>query len=159
MTVRQYALQLALLLAMVTAAEAQEPAPPQAASPPAAGQPPATPAPKAAEPAPPAAGDQLPEVEVIQKKQPVAQKAAPKKAVTKQAPSPAAAPATAPEPTDSAEATIGDNIQMSPLAGSEIPRDKVPSGIFTVSPSDISREGLGQIPQILQQNVPGHHHF
>lgn len=163
MMVRDYALQLAAVAAaavmatMTSAGRAQEATPSPQQQPPAAATPPATPAaptPKAAEPAPPAAGNQLPEVEVIQKKQAEPKAAAQKKTVAKKQPIPATAPAAAPEAA-TAEQAIGENIQMSPLAGSEIPRDKVPSGISTVSPSDISREALGQIPQVLQQNVPG----
>lgn len=158
MTVRHYALQLAALLAMVATAEAQEQATPQsqAAPPPASGQPPAASVPKAAEPAPPAAEAQLPEVEVIQKKQTVEQKAAPKKkGVTQKAPAPAAAPATAPEPAVTEAPALHDEIQMSPLAGSEIAKAKVPSAVYTVAPADVQREGTGQVQQVLQAQVPG----
>ena len=44
---------------------------------------------------------------------------------------------------------------MSPMGGSEIPLDKVPSAVGTVSAAQISREGSGQVQNVLQQQVPG----
>ena len=158
MAVRQYALQLVALMAMASATHAQEATPPAPQQPPAAAAPPAapaTPAPKAAEPAPPAAGNQLPEVEVIQKKQAEPKATAQKKTVAKKAPAPAPAPAAAPEAAVPETPAFVNNIQMSPLPGSEIPRDKVPSAVSTIGSADIARDGTGQIQQVLQQQVPG----
>jgi outer membrane receptor protein involved in Fe transport len=114
---------------------------------------------QAAEPAPPAAGGQLPEVEVIQKKK-TATPAAPKKqTVTKQAPTPqpVAEPATLPEGQEPVEqmGAPPNTVQMSPLPGSEIPISKVPAGVGHASQADIQRTGDVQAPDVLQRTVPG----
>jgi outer membrane receptor protein involved in Fe transport len=111
--------------------------------------------PKAAEPAPPAAGSsQLPEVEVIQKKATPAPKAAAKKAApaAKKQPAPAETPA---EPTIETEGLASGTVQMSPLAGSELPIGKVPNAVGRATAADIARSGYVQATDVLQQTVPG----
>jgi len=46
-------------------------------------------------------------------------------------------------------------VKTSPLAGSEIPLDKIPSGVNVVSASSIAKDGSGQIQNALAQYVPG----
>lgn len=136
----------------------------------------------AAEGAAPAADNQLPQVDVIQKKtpQPVeqaqpkpkpktqpVQEAAPQpkvkpKPVAKAKPQPAPEPEVAPEPVEAtlaaepAQTTISPStVRMSPLAGSEMERAKVPSGVSSVTSGDIERDGT-VIPQdTLNSRVPG----
>lgn len=125
----------------------------------------------------------LPDVEVVQpqpKPQPVPEATEePPQVVVKKRPAPAAAapapvakakpqPAPAPEPVDVAEPVAptlpapaggppaGDTlVKMSPVAGSEIPLDKVPAAVSTVSQADIQRAGTRQLPTVLAQKVPG----
>lgn len=113
---------------------------------------------QAAEPAPPAAGSQLPEVEVIQKKKTATPTvAAKKKAVTKQAPQPVAEPAPAYQAQEPVEAMGAppSTVQMSPLEGSSIPLTKFPGAVGHASQSDIQRTGDVQAPDVLQRTVPG----
>lgn len=44
---------------------------------------------------------------------------------------------------------------MSPVAGSEIPLEKVPGAVGTASAADVARDGSRQIQNVLQQKVPG----
>jgi len=44
---------------------------------------------------------------------------------------------------------------MSPLGGSEIPREKVPASVWTVTSTEINREGAGEVQQAIQSQVPG----
>ncbi|MGE0054046.1 MAG: TonB-dependent receptor [Hyphomicrobium sp.] len=71
----------------------------------------------------------------------VAQEAAPQQVTL---PTPAGGPS--PENTP---------VKMSPLAGSEIPLEKVPGAVSTISGAQIMREGSGQVQNTLQQQVPG----
>jgi outer membrane receptor protein involved in Fe transport len=163
-----------------TPAETPPPAAADAASPAAPAptttdQPPAAATDSGAQ-APDSGETKLPDVEVVQPEppmpQPEAAEEAPKVVVNKRPPPAAAAPvaakakpapAPAPGPAEVAEpvavsptATTGDTlIKMSPLAGSEIPLDKVPSAVSTVSQADIERSGIRQIPNVLVQKVPG----
>ena len=76
---------------------------------------------------------------------------------------PAARPVAVPAPEVSAEtaaeaATGGElaqGIPMSPVKGSEIPLEKVPSAVGQVSSVDIERTGSPAIEQAIQQYVPG----
>ena len=115
---------------------------------------------EAAKPAAPAAGaqgNQLPEVTVEQKKA----QTAPKKTVAKKkAPAPqpapieAAQPAAAPAPQFELPAPPS-NIAISPLPGSEVPIEKIPRGVTSLSGADIAREHA-VIPQdFLNTRVPG----
>ncbi len=111
----------------------------------------------------------LPEVEVIQQKpkanpKPVKQAAKPKKApvpvAATQAPPPASQPTAAPttEPGQSLvaiEAAQPSEIKMSPVAGSEIPIEKVPMGVSSTTAADIQRTGDVTAQQVLQSRVPG----
>jgi outer membrane receptor protein involved in Fe transport len=114
---------------------------------------------QAAEPAPLAAGSQLPEVEVIQKKKAETKQAAPKKTVVKKAPAPqpVAEPAPAFQAQEPVEAMGAppSTVQMSPLAGSSIPLSKVPSAVGHASQADIQRTGDVQAPDVLQRTIPG----
>lgn len=107
---------------------------------------------------------------VVAKKKPVAEptpepvKVAKKKPKPQPAlepePEPAAAPEPAPQPdvltTDTAGPPPGNTpIKMSPVGGSEIPLEKVPSGVSVVSAKEISRDGTKQLQNALSQNVPG----
>ncbi len=97
--------------------------------------------------------------------QPVAVQAKPKPKPAQQAqPAPQPAPQQVSEPAPQAAALpapvggppAGDTlIKISPIAGSEIPLDKVPGAVGTVSAADVSRNGTGQVQNVLQQQVPG----
>jgi outer membrane receptor protein involved in Fe transport len=119
------------------------------------GTPPATTTPPAATTNQATPGTSLPEVQVIQeqkaKPKPVKQAIKPKKKSTSVAVAPAA-PAAEPVPAVEEGPT---EVKMSPIGGSEIPIDKVPSGVSTVSQGDIASTG-SVIPQdYLAQHVPG----
>jgi iron complex outermembrane receptor protein len=125
-------------------------------------------APKAAEPVPPAA-DQLPAVDVVQPKQKAAKKAAPakKKSVAKKAPAPAEpTPVAADEPVDAAsDATApvrpgtgsitSGTVNMSPVSGSDLPIEKVPTSVGRANSDDFNRTREAGIQQMLQSTVPG----
>lgn len=149
------------------------PAPKEA--PPAAAPPAPTP-PAAAEPAPKAAQDQLPAIDVVQQKQKEKQKqvkkAAPKKQVAKKAPPPPPPPAATPAPAAPAEpvdapAAAGPppapgtggiasgTVNMSPMAGSDLPIEKVPGSVGRTNSDDIARGHDSSIQQTLQATVPG----
>lgn len=98
----------------------------------------------------------LPEVEVIQKK--ATQSATPAPKAKKQAP--------APQPVEVVETSVPQepayvvsappgNISISPLPGAELPIEKFPRGVTSLSSADIARED-SVIPQdFLNQRVPG----
>ena len=93
----------------------------------------------------------LPEVRVIQeqpKSNPVKQAAKPKKV-----PSPVAA--TPPPSPAAVEAASPSEIKMSPVAGSEIPLEKVPNGVASTTAADIQRTGDVTAQDVLQSRVPG----
>lgn len=130
--------------------------------------------PAAAQPAPPAAGqDALPPVDVVQPKQKAVKKAAPaKKAVAKKsapkAPPPVEpTPIAADEPVDvpPIEATApirpgtgtmtSGTVNMSPVAGSDLPIEKVPTAVGRANSDDFNRTREVGIQQTLQSTVPG----
>jgi iron complex outermembrane recepter protein len=82
---------------------------------------------------------QLPPVNVIQDQPKPAKKPAPKKTVAKKKPPVAPAPVAAQaEPVALPDA--GENsVRLSPLAGSEVPLDKVPGAVNRVTSSAIDR--------------------
>ncbi|MEQ1718642.1 MAG: TonB-dependent receptor [Hyphomicrobium sp.] len=92
---------------------------------------------------------------------PVVVKAKPKP-VQEAAPPPQPAPeqVAAPQPA-ALSAPVGGPpsgdtlVKMSPVAGSEIPLDKVPGAVGTVSAADVARNGSGQVQNVLAQKVPG----
>ncbi len=115
-------------------------------------------------PAPPSA-NQLPPVDVIQKKAQPAPKAAAKKAPPKKqvaAPAPAP-PAAEPPPQLDTPATYqpgeggidSGTVQMSPVEGSSIPIGKFPGAVGRGSAEDFNRTGYTYAPEVLQQTVPG----
>ena len=149
-----------IIVAQATPPEAQ-PAPAQPA--PSQGQP------QAAPEAPTQPGvTQLPPVKVTPEaaapktqarprvtQQPRRREAAPVRAVQ-----PAARPVAAPEPQAAAAeaaatALLTQGVPMSPVQGSEIPLDKVPSAVGQVTSGEIERTGSPAIEQAIQQNVPG----
>ena len=115
---------------------------------------------EAAKPAAPAAGapsSELPEVTVEQKKA----QTAPKKTVAKKtAPAPQPAPIEAVQPAAQAAPQFElpappSNIAISPLPGSEVPIEKIPRAVTSLSGADIAREHA-VIPQdFLNTRVPG----
>lgn len=107
---------------------------------------------EAAEPAPEVAADELPAIEVIQKKAPPKKKAVPVSPLAS-APAPAPAPAAPTTPTFApSDAFTSGTAGL----GSGNPADiKVPSAVSTVTDGDIARDGTKQVQQVLQQNVPG----
>ena len=139
-------------------------------------RPPATPAPTAPQPPAPAApaepqpgatplspgAVELPPVKIIQSK-PERPKPATKAApAPKRAPARIAAPATRPQrPAPEAPAAPAaaepaeQTVAMTPVKGSEIPLDKVPSGVSLVSSADIQSGGSPALQDALQQYVPG----
>ena len=128
------------------AGAAQPPAAASPTSPPAAAAPPA-----AATPAP--GSTTLPTVEVIQKQDqppPAKAKAKPaKKTVAAPQPSPIAAAAA---PTISLTQTM---VKVSPVGGSEIALEKVPSAVTNVKPEDLAHSNTPVIEDALQSHVPG----
>ena len=69
------------------------------------------------------------------------------------APASSAAPAAvAPPPLD---APTSDVVRVSPVAGSEIAIDKLPTGVGTVSAADQQRYGAPSATEALQRRVPG----
>ncbi len=126
----------------------------------------------------------LPPVQVIQEKpkpkpQPkvVVAPAPKKKPVSAQSSTPApkprpkaaAAPAPLPEPVvtavpsaaeiqaapGSASPAFGTGVAMSPVPGSEIPVEKVPSTVSTISAGDVTRAGQSTLEGALDKRVPG----
>ncbi|SFV34931.1 TonB-dependent receptor domain-containing protein [Hyphomicrobium facile] len=98
-----------------------------------------------------APGTTLPDVEVIQQQpkaqpKPVKQAAKPKKEPATPAPPPSPAAIEAAEPSQ---------IKMSPVAGSEIPLEKVPNGVASTTAADIQRTGAVTAQDVLQSRVPG----
>ncbi|WP_439543247.1 TonB-dependent receptor [Hyphomicrobium sp.] len=105
----------------------------------------------------PATKGQLPEVEVIQKKNTNKAAAAPK---PKKSPTPKPPPVDVAEPVASQEPTYAlpeapGTVSISPLPGSEVPIEKIPRGVTSLSSADINREH-SVIPQdFLNSRVPG----
>lgn len=99
----------------------------------------------------------LPEVEVIQQKPQKKAAAAPKPKVS---PKPQPAPAVVFEPAPPQEATFAvppgpGSVSVSPLPGAEVPIEKIPRGVTSLSSADIDRDG-SVIPQdFLNSRVPG----
>jgi outer membrane receptor protein involved in Fe transport len=193
----------ALLIVPAAAQQATSPAqpPPQQATPPAASPPAATsptPAAPAAPPAPtapagtpgatapnaaaptpaPAAptANQLPPVDIIQKKTTPAPKAAAKKAPQKKQAAAPVAVAPAPTPPSQPAAPVeappqlldtpvtyqpgeggidSGTVQMSPVEGSAIPIGNYPGAVGRGSAADFARTGYTSVPEVLQQTVPG----
>lgn len=133
-------------------------------------------APAAKVPTPAPAANQLPPVDIIQKKAEPAPKAAAKKQAPKKqavSPPPVAPAAATPPPTSTATPTSAPmldtpttyqpgeggidsgTVMMSPVEGSAIPIGKFPSGVGRASDADIARTGYTYVPEVLQQTVPG----
>lgn len=108
-------------------------------------------------------GQKLPEVRVIEG-QPKAKKPAKRAAAAKKIPSTlAAAPPPPSEPavessvegTSNYEVAPGPSqVKMSPIGG-EIPIDKVPGGVSTVSASELARSNTVYVPDALETYIPG----
>jgi iron complex outermembrane recepter protein len=96
-----------------------------------------------------------PKPKPVQQAQPQPQAApAQQQPAPQQVAEPAPQPAALPPPVGGPPA--GDTlVKISPIAGSEIPLDKVPGAVGTVSAADVARNGTGQIQNVLQQQVPG----
>lgn len=125
----------------------------------------------AAQPANPAAGqDALPPVDVVQPKQNSAKKAPAKKSVAKKSTPKAApvepTPVAADEPVEASASdtapvragTGGINsgtVNMSPVAGSDLPIEKVPTSVGRASSEDFNRTREIGAQQTLQATVPG----
>ncbi|MGL4394975.1 MAG: TonB-dependent receptor, partial [Hyphomicrobium sp.] len=59
-------------------------------------------------------------------------------------------------PVETSGPPAGDTpVRVSPIAGSELPLDKVPTSVGRASATEIAAEGSGQVQQALQQQVPG----
>jgi iron complex outermembrane recepter protein len=109
----------------------------------------------------------LPEVQVIQqqkpKPKPVKQANKPKKktnvVVAQPSPPPPAPPPaieSSVQGTSNYDVAPGPaEVKMSPISGSEIPIDKVPGGVSTVSSSELARSHTDYVPDALSQYVPG----
>jgi outer membrane receptor protein involved in Fe transport len=65
----------------------------------------------------------------------------------------ASQPAGAAQPVESAEPSAG--VRMSPVAGSELPIEKIPGAVGTVSANELQRYGSQTPVEALQQRVPG----
>lgn len=98
----------------------------------------------------------LPEVEVIQKKATKKAAAAPKP--KKQAPPPepiqAFEPVAPQEPTYTVPAASGA-VSISPLPGAEVPIEKIPRAVTSLSSADIDRDGSVIAQDFLNNRVPG----
>jgi outer membrane receptor protein involved in Fe transport len=112
-------------------------------------------------PAPPAATE-LPPVDVIQKKAAPAQKSVQKKSAPKKkqvvAPTPQPPPAQPVQPAAAVPGTGGidsGTVNMSPVAGSEIPIAKYPGAVGRASDADIAKFRDASVPEVLQNTVPG----
>lgn len=104
---------------------------------------------------------------IIVKKKPAPEEAAPAPVAAQPKPKPAATaqPATQPVappaepvalPAPVGGPPAGDTqIKMSPIAGSEIALDKVPTAVGRATAADVARDGSGQVQNVLQQQVPG----
>lgn len=129
----------------------------------------ATPAQQGVDPATTEGQQRLPDVEVIQttpapnavtpKARP-AQVAKPKQVPIE--PQPVSQPVESPDPSAPPQPTnvvgpppANTQVRVSPIGGSEIPLEKVPSNVGTASAAQISAEGSAQVQQALQQSVPG----
>ncbi len=120
--------------------------------------------------------DAPPPPKIVKKKPPVAPEPQPVavQAKPKTAPKPKPVPQAAPEPQPAPQQVVepapqlaelpppaggpapADTlVKMSPVAGSEIPLEKVPGAVGTVSAADVARNGTGQVQNVLQQQVPG----
>ena len=106
----------------------------------------------------------LPDVQVIQ--EPAKPKVVPKKYVQKPKKKPVqqAAPAPGPvgpppsETTGEANYAVtppSDQVQLSPLAGSEMPIDKIPRGVTNLSSADLKRDGSVIAQDTLNNRIPG----
>ena len=160
----------AIIVAQATAPEAQ-PAPAQGQQPATPAQPAPQPGQQAAPSAPAQPGvTQLPPIKVTPQPAPAAkpQPRVTEKPKRQEAPPvrqarPATRPVAAPAPEVSAETAaeaetaggFAQGIPMSPVKGSEIPLEKVPSAVGQVSSVDIERTGSPAIEQAIQQYVPG----
>ncbi|WP_088348298.1 MULTISPECIES: TonB-dependent receptor [Rhodomicrobium] len=98
---------------------------------------------------------QLPPVNIIQDQPKPKKSVAKKKPRARQQPPQAAPAAVAEEPAEAGPGADGDLVKMSPVAGSELPLDKVPGAVGRVTPGDVERSGAVTIEQALQQTVPG----
>jgi iron complex outermembrane receptor protein len=111
-------------------------------------------------PAPPAASE-LPPVDVIQKKATPAKSAQKKSALKKKqvvAPAPQPPPAEPVEAAAPAPGTGGidsGTVNMSPVAGSEIPITQYPGAVGRASAQDVSKFHDASLPEVLQNTVPG----
>ncbi len=112
----------------------------------------------------PGAAKPLPEVQVIQQnpKPPTPRK----KIAARPKPKPVPAIATTPAPMPAEVPLVGKDelpsavgtataVKMSPIGGSEIPLDKVPGAVSTVSSSEIARQHSDYVGDALAAQVPG----
>jgi iron complex outermembrane recepter protein len=76
----------------------------------------------------------------------------PSEAIT---PSQAVSPAEISASEATAAAEFAEGVPMSPVRGSEVPLDKIPSAAYQVSSVRIDRSGSPAIEQAIQQQVPG----
>jgi outer membrane receptor protein involved in Fe transport len=110
--------------------------------------------------APEPAPSELPPVDVIQKKSPpaksVQKKSAPKKQAVAPAPQPPAQPV---EPVETAAPGTGGiasgSVNMSPVAGSDLPIEYVPTTVGRANAEDFNRTLETNVQQLLQSTVPG----
>ena len=161
----------AIVVAQATTPKSQPAAPAQGQQPATTAQPAPQPGQQAAPSAPAEPGvTQLPPVKVTPQAAPAAkpQPRVTEKPKRREAPpvrqvQPAARPVAAPAPEVSAETAaeaetaggFAQGIPMSPVKGSEIPLEKVPSAVGQVSSVDIERTGSPAVEQSIQQYVPG----
>lgn len=104
-----------------------------------------------------ASGTDLPEVKVIQQEKKAKPKPVKQTRKKQKATAPVAATAPAPPPAEDMGASFAGpaEVKMSPVSGSEIPIDKVPSTVSTVTASDIASTGSVVPQDFLAQHVPG----
>lgn len=104
-----------------------------------------------------ASGTDLPEVKVIQQEKKAKPKPVKQTRKKQKATAPVAATTPAPPPAEDMGASFAGpaEVKMSPVSGSEIPIDKVPSTVSTVTASDIASTGSVVPQDFLAQHVPG----
>jgi outer membrane receptor protein involved in Fe transport len=117
---------------------------------------------------PPQQGAPLPEVQVIQqpKTKPKVKKAAHKAKKPAPQPQPVEAAAPPPSPEEAVQAAAGQGpiyanpappagIQVAPLPGADLPIDKIPRTVNTLSSADIQRDHSVNMQDTLNNRIPG----
>ena len=105
------------------------------------------------------APSELPPVDVVQEKatpsKQAKKKSPPKKQAVAPTPQPPAAEVAAPAPAPGTGGIASGSVNMSPVAGSDLPIEYVPTSVGRASSEDFNRTRETNIQQTLQATVPG----